>query len=102
MTGRQTDRPGITGRADPGECGRRLDLVGGLPDSLKPNGEPESGALARFAFHADVPAHQFDQTLADGQAQTGPAVLARCGGIRLREGLKQTLLPLGRDADPTV
>ena len=45
-------------------------------------------ALAKFACDADLPAHQFHQQLAYGQAQSRPAVLTGGGSVGLREFFK--------------
>ena len=49
------------------------------------DGDPERRAAPGFAAHADLAAHQFGQALDDGQTQAAAAVVARGGGIDLRE-----------------
>ncbi|MNZ88486.1 hypothetical protein D3C78_1073810 [compost metagenome] len=61
--------------------------LGGL--QLERHPEMEGTADAGRGRHADLAAHQIDQTLADGQAQPGSAVLARGRGVGLGEGLEQ-------------
>ncbi len=53
------------------------------------NPDGEGGAGTRGRGDLDVAAHQFGQTLADGEPETGAAELAGCGGIALGEGGKQ-------------
>ena len=48
--------------------------------------EPEGAAAARLALHADAPLHEFDQTLADGEPEPGPAEAPRDPGLGLGEG----------------
>jgi hypothetical protein len=48
------------------------------------------------------PPHQFDQTQADGQTETGSPVLACGRGIDLTEGFEQGADPLGGDADTVI
>src|ERR1035441_9580648 len=64
--------------------------------------EVKRGALAGVAFDPDLPPEQFGQALANGQAQPGAAVMASGGGVNLLERLKQTALPIQRDADAGV
>ena len=64
--------------------------------------EPERRALSELARHADVAAEQVDQLPGDGEAQTGPAVLARLEGVDLREGLEDVLDLLLGDAETGV
>ena len=64
--------------------------------------EPEGTANARFAFHADLPAHHFDQLLADRQPQTRTAVFARGGTIRLGEAFENGGLPFVGNADAGI
>ncbi len=46
--------------------------------------------------------HVFDQLLADRQAQSRPALLARVRGIGLGKLLENPCVELGRDARPLV
>ena len=58
---------------------RRWQLpVGTCLASAKLRGEPEGGTDARFAFYADLSAHQLGKLLGDRQAKSGSAILA-CG-----------------------
>src|SRR6185436_7994107 len=69
-------------------------------DGGKPDGEGRS--FANFALHRDVPAHELAELAADGQAQSGAAVLLRRGNIRLLEGLEKFPQLLWRHADAAV
>src|SRR5690606_10985746 len=59
-----------------------------LPDP-EPCGKTESTAFSRYAIDPDIAAHQLDQTLADGQPQSGTAIFARGCTIGLRKRLEQ-------------
>ncbi|OEZ57060.1 hypothetical protein JANLI_26310 [Janthinobacterium lividum] len=62
----------------------------------------EARADADAALHADRATHQFDQFLADGQAQARAAVAARGGMIGLLEFLEQTGQGVGVDAGTRI
>lgn len=64
--------------------------------------EPEGAALAGFAAHPDLTAHQRDQAAADGQAQAGATVFAGGRAFGLREALEDAPERLGTHADPGV
>ena len=64
--------------------------------------KPEGAALAVFAFHPHIAAHEIGQFLGDGQPQPGAAVLPRCGGVGLLEGLEQLADLFLRQADARV
>ena len=72
--------------------------VGGLGGDR----EVEGGALALDALHPHRAAHQLGETLADGEAEAGAAVLARRRRVELAELLEQLVRPVGRDADAGV
>ncbi len=63
---------------------------------------PEGAALAQFAVDADLPAHQLDEQLADGQAEAGAAILARGRRIGLGEFFKDFRPLVGGQADAGV
>ncbi len=52
------------------------------------DGEPERRALARHTFHANPAAHQLNQPLADGQAQSRASIFTGGRRVQLREGLE--------------
>src|SRR5262245_10267347 len=49
--------------------------------------EVEGTAMTGFAFHPESPAHHGDQLRSDRQSQTGSAVAACSGSIRLGKGM---------------
>ncbi len=51
--------------------------------------EGEDRTAVRRGFHGDGAAHQFDQALADRQAQAGAAVAAAVGAVDLEEALEE-------------
>ena len=51
---------------------------------------------------ANLAVHELDQLFADGQSQTGPAVFAGGGAIRLSEGLEQERNRVGGNSDAGV
>ena len=55
-----------------------------------------------FGFHPDFAMHHFDELAADAQAEAGPAVAARGGGVNLPERLEELAEELGRDPDARV
>src|ERR671927_1084189 len=71
---------------------------GGRRRPAQPHGEPEGAALARRALHADLPAHQLDELLADGQPQPRAAVLAGGRAVGLAERVEELRLLLRRHA----
>ena len=79
------------------ECGRRGVRFG--PDI---HGKMKRRAFARRAFGPHFAAHEFDQTLADGQAQARAAVALRGRSIRLHERFEQPRQAVGLDADARV
>ncbi len=62
----------------------------------------ELAALADLAFHVDFAVHQPDQTLRDGQAQTGASKPSRAGHLHLLECVKDRELPVAGDANPRI
>ncbi len=64
--------------------------------------EPEAAAAPGFAVAADLAVHQFDQALADRQAQAHAAVLARVRFVHLGERIEQSRQNLRIDADAGV
>ena len=50
----------------------------------------------------DLTAHEIDQALDDREPESGAAVVARGGGVDLREGLEQPVEPVGRNPDAGV
>ena len=62
----------------------------------------ERAALARRAHQPDLAAEQRRQLAADGEAETGAAVLAAGAGVGLLERLEDQPLLLRRDADAGV
>ena len=71
-------------------------------DGSGTNGEMKCGAFAGIAFHPDLAAHQFDQPLADRQAESGAAIMAGGGGIHLLERFEQPVLLVEWNADAGV
>ena len=65
-------------------------------------GKSESASFAGLALQTKLTAHQLHQAQRDGEAEPGPAKLARGGGISLGEGPKQTGLLVGRHSDASV
>lgn len=63
------------------------------------DGEREGAADVGFGFHPDFAVHHFDELAADAQAEAGPAVAARGGGVNLPERLEELAEELGRDPD---
>ena len=80
----------------PARVGRRRAAV------VQRQGEMEARADADPAFHADTALHQFDQFLADGQAQSRAAVAARGGMVGLLEFLEQARQGVRVDAGARV
>ncbi len=64
--------------------------------------EVERGAFALDALDPHRAAHQLGQSLADGEAEAGAAVLAGGRRVELAELLEQLVRPIGRDADAGV
>ena len=62
-------------------------MASGSPAEAR--GKPERASLAYLAQHLDRAAHQLRQPLGDGQAKTGPAILARGRCVGLLERLEQ-------------
>src|SRR5581483_8766634 len=58
--------------------------------------------LSLLTLHPQSAVHEFDQTLADGEAEARPAELARGRAVHLSEGLEELILLLARDADAGV
>ena len=54
------------------------------------------------AGEGDGAAHEIDQPFADGETETGAAVLARDTSVGLGEGLEETLERFGIDADAGI
>jgi hypothetical protein len=78
-------------------AGRRL-----VPVSLRGTTNQKVLPGPRRALDADLAAHQFDQPLADRQPESGAAVFSRHAVVGLLEGLEQSRLRLGVDADAGV
>ena len=76
-------------------------LNGGGP-LLEPCREPERRSLSLDAAHADLAVHQLDEPPRDGEAQAGPAELARRRTVSLGEGFEQERLHARGHADPGV
>ena len=76
--------------------------LGGVGGGLEWQVEMESGTLVRDALDPHVAAHEFDEALADGEAETGTAVLPSGRGVGLAEGLEEAIQAGGRDADASV
>src|SRR5258706_5150953 len=76
-----------------------LSLLGG---AVARQFEPEAGAAAGAIVEADVPLHQLDQALADGEAEAGAALLARGGGVGLREAAEDAAVEGFRNAGPAI
>ena len=68
----------------------------------QPDGEGKGTAAAICRHHPHGAALQRHQHVANGQAQPRTAVLARGGGVHLRELLKQAEGTVCRDANPCV
>src|SRR5207249_3151158 len=82
------DQDPLTGElARAGQGLRRRGRVGGHGG----DGEVKRRALAGLALDPDAPAHQLTQTLADGQAEAGPAVAARRRHVDLAERLEEAV-----------
>ena len=96
-------RGGAHVRADVGQsgCGQGVQGLARI-GQLQRQGEPEGAALARAGLDADLPAHQLDQTLADGEPQARATKAPRGGLVGLAEGLKQSRDLLGAQADAGV
>ena len=62
----------------------------------------KDGALPRLALDADLPFHQLNEAVSNGESQAGPAILPGNRGIRLGKLLKQVLLLLCGDSNPSV
>ncbi len=88
---------------DGGLGGRGLGKgVGGGGRGAEGEGEVEGGALADGAVDADGAAHEFDEALADDEAEAGAAVFAGGGGVDLGEGAEEAVDAVGGDADAGV
>ena len=85
---------GLFGRF--GRIRRRLLLDG------KRDAQPEHAALARFAFDADLPPHQADETLGDAKSQTGSPGPPRIRRIQRFEILEYACQIFRGDADPRI
>ena len=66
------------------------------------NGEKESAAFSRLAFHPYFSPHQFDDLSGDGQAQTRAFIFPGDGRIGLGELFKDGVKLFGGDADPRI
>src|SRR3954471_21530188 len=64
--------------------------------------EPESGAAAFAVLEADAAVHHLDESLADGEAEAGAALLPRGGGVGLVEAAEHARAEGFRDAGPAV
>jgi len=81
-------------------CVASRDIGLGL---VERDGEPGSGANSFLALQLDLALHHdFDEALADAQAQTTPAILARCARVGLAERLEELSQLLRRNADAGV
>jgi hypothetical protein len=77
-------------------CRRALGLL------VEVHLDPEGAAEAERAFDPDAPAHQADELLRDGGAESRAAEAARGGLVCLGEAVEDLALRLGRDADAGV
>ena len=64
--------------------------------------EREGAALPMHAGELDLAAEQHRQFAADGESESGAAILAGGSGVRLLKGFEYQSLLLGRDADAGV
>ena len=78
----------------------RGDARGGL--RIQRDGKRERAADVGFRLHPDFAVHHFDELAADAQAEAGPAVAARRGGVHLPERLEQLAQEFGGDAHAGV
>ena len=65
-------------------------------------GEPEHRPLSDRAVETYLAAHALDEFLGDAEPQTGTALLAGVGAVRLRERREDVLAERQRDADSSV
>src|SRR6267378_3865644 len=66
------------------------------------NGKTKSRALPRHAFDPHLPAHELDESFADGQAESCAAVLARGRTFSLAEGLEKPMQPFRANSDSRI
>ena len=85
-----------------GRRGRQLRGRSRVGLGAQRDGEREGAADVGFGFHPDFAVHHFDELAADAQAEAGPAVAARGGGVNLPERLEELAEELGRDPDARV
>src|SRR3954467_15153288 len=64
--------------------------------------EPEARAAAGAILETDVTLHELDQALADREAKTGAALLARGGGVGLGEATENAAVEGFRDAGASI
>ena len=84
-------------------CGCRPSSAGrSFGRRLHGKGEMKCRPLLRHAFHPHLAAHHFNQALADGQAETRAAILARGRGVNLAERLEQAGQAVDGNADAGV
>src|SRR6266404_1086378 len=74
----------------------------GLDDDLSGQPDRKDGALPRLALDVDLPFHQLNEPVSNGESQAGPTILAGNRGIRLGKLVKKVLLLLGGDSNPSV
>lgn len=82
-----------------GRRGRQLRGRSRVGLGAQRDGEREGAADVGFGFHPDFAVHHFDELAADAQAEAGPAVAARGGGVNLPKGWKSW--PRNSGAIPT-
>jgi len=68
----------------------------------EPGGEINCRARAGLARNPNSSAHEFNQTLRNGEPQAAPAILSRRRCVSLLEGLKDGFEVLRRDSDARV
>ena len=85
-----------------GRLGRGRELFGFALWRFSGKNDAEGRAFAEFALHGDVAAHQLAKFPADGQPQSGAAIFARRGSVRLTERLEEPTQLLRRQADAAV
>src|SRR5882724_10330055 len=62
----------------------------------------KDSALSRLALDVDMPLHQLNEPVSDGESQASPTILAVNRGVRLGKLLKQVFLLFGGDSNSGV
>lgn len=98
LPGQATGRVGLAyqhGCAVARGFGKGEDGGGGMRSCPEAPRECKGGTVALLALHLNGAAHSGGQFMADGQAETGAAILSGDGGVRLMKGGKELadLLP---------